>query len=160
MFRYKKRFFMTVIGIKIPASFMEYCSPEFLSRNTKNASNASASGRTISRTLFVVAPEVRSTAASRDAADFREVRIGEVTENYIFHYAFMTESLYRELYGEAPVYNLLRPRSDRRRPPGTGKRRKRRACCQTALQTRSPVLWNPTTRKYHTGRVPRTEYAP
>ncbi len=46
-----------------------------------------------------------SVRLQRDAADFREVRIGEVTENYIFHYAFMTESLYRELYGEAPVYN-------------------------------------------------------
>ena len=28
-----------------------------------------------------------SVRLQRDAADFREVRIGEVTENYIFHYA-------------------------------------------------------------------------
>ncbi|MDE7299383.1 MAG: FtsX-like permease family protein, partial [Lachnospiraceae bacterium] len=46
-----------------------------------------------------------SVRLQQDTADFTEVRIGAVTENYIYHYAFMTETLYRALFSEAPAYN-------------------------------------------------------
>lgn len=36
-----------------------------------------------------------------------EVRVETIVENYVYHYIFLTPSLYKELYGEAPVYNQM-----------------------------------------------------
>ncbi len=36
-----------------------------------------------------------------------QVKIGEVCENYMSHYLYMTDGLYRELFGEEPVYNSV-----------------------------------------------------
>ena len=36
-----------------------------------------------------------------------EVTVSHVVENYYFHYIYMTESLYEQLYGETPEYNEI-----------------------------------------------------
>lgn len=40
-----------------------------------------------------------------DNATFYPAKISAVTENYIYHYIFMTESAYRQIFGEKPAYN-------------------------------------------------------
>lgn len=40
-----------------------------------------------------------------DTASYSPVRISAVAENYIYHYIFMTASLYEKVFGEKPVYN-------------------------------------------------------
>ena len=41
----------------------------------------------------------------QDTTSAFPVRIAAVTENYIYHYAFMTEQTYVSMFGEPPVYN-------------------------------------------------------
>lgn len=40
-----------------------------------------------------------------DASVLYPVKIGAVAENYIYHYVFMTEHAYEQIFGEKPVYN-------------------------------------------------------
>lgn len=40
-----------------------------------------------------------------DASVFYPVKIGAVVENYIYHYVFMTEKTYQQVFEEKPVYN-------------------------------------------------------
>lgn len=37
----------------------------------------------------------------------REVTVSHIAENYYFHYVYMTETVYRELYGEVPEYTEI-----------------------------------------------------
>lgn len=39
--------------------------------------------------------------------DFRPVKVTAVSENYIYHYAYMTPACYESLYGDSPQYNHL-----------------------------------------------------
>lgn len=40
-----------------------------------------------------------------DASVFYPVKVEAVAENYIYHYVFMTESTYEQIFGEKPIYN-------------------------------------------------------
>ncbi len=40
-----------------------------------------------------------------DAAVFYPAKIGAVAENYIYHYVFMTEKTYQQIFDEKPIYN-------------------------------------------------------
>lgn len=41
----------------------------------------------------------------QDESSFYPVKIGAVTENYIFHYVFMTQAVYEKVFGGMPEYN-------------------------------------------------------
>lgn len=40
-----------------------------------------------------------------DAASFYPAEIAAITENYIYHYVFMTQTTYQQIFGEKPEYN-------------------------------------------------------
>lgn len=42
-----------------------------------------------------------------DETDIHTVTVGECVENYPQHYVYMTEEMYKELFGEAPEYNMF-----------------------------------------------------
>jgi putative ABC transport system permease protein len=42
-----------------------------------------------------------------DGIDSKEVKVEEIVENYVQHYAFMTAETYTEIFGEEPEYNYF-----------------------------------------------------
>lgn len=44
---------------------------------------------------------------SSDNSEFRDVIVGDIMENYIYHYVYMTPAFYEELYGEKPDYRSV-----------------------------------------------------
>ncbi len=42
-----------------------------------------------------------------DETDIHTVMVGECVENYPQHYVYMTEEMYKDLFGEAPEYNMF-----------------------------------------------------
>ena len=46
-------------------------------------------------------------AISVDQKDKKQVRVGKIAENYIYHYIYMSPALYEKLYGNQPDYNAV-----------------------------------------------------
>lgn len=44
---------------------------------------------------------------SVDQKDKKQVRVGKIAENYIYHYIYMSPALYEKLYGNQPDYNAV-----------------------------------------------------
>ena len=44
----------------------------------------------------------------------KEIKVTAVTENYLYHYIYMTPAVYEKLFGEAPVYNQVLLRDETR----------------------------------------------
>lgn len=69
----------------------------------------------------------------KEKSDDVQIPVGRICENYMSHYVYMTEKLYRSLYGEIPEYNSVLYRVDGREEEAARRSGEHALQCEAAL---------------------------